>query len=233
MESSLTKGGYSETTFNYVNQCTNPVWTAASPSIEDAMPEKDPGNLYIFYTPDVWTGSIWARTKCTTNATFYFSCETGDCGTGEEDCQGPPPTYPVTLLNFDINQAVVTYEVSLNHGYNNVPVRIQPVGGSLLDGSGPCPVVDCIQDLSNVCPASLVAKNKDGAQVGCFSACDGLKDPKFCCTGAFSGPACQPNQYSESFKKLCGLAHTYPTDNNPPIYKCNGATAYNITFCPT
>ncbi|KAF5473710.1 hypothetical protein F2P56_005681 [Juglans regia] len=224
---------HSDLIFNYENRCTYPIWLAASPSIGDADPERGPGTLEIFFMPDQWTGSIWARTKCTTNDLYYFSCETGDCGSGTINCQNPPPTYPVTLLNFDIKQSVVSYEVSLNHGHN-LPVRIQPVGGSLIDGAGSCPIVDCVEDVSNVCPGNLVATNKDGLYVGCYSACDELKDPKYCCTGNFTGPqACQPNEYSQRFKQLCKLAHTYPGDNQPPIYKCSSATGYNITFCPS
>ncbi|RVX12001.1 Thaumatin-like protein 1 [Vitis vinifera] len=98
--------------------------------------------------------------------------------------------------------------------------------------SDKCPTVDCIQDLSNVCPSTLVAKNKDGWAVGCFSPCDAFKDPQFCCTGNFSGQACQPNEYSKRFKELCGLAHTYPADKTPEIYRCKDAATYNITFCP-
>ena len=182
--------------------------------------------------PDQWTGSIWVRTKCSFNDSYYFSCETGDCGSGTQDCQSPPPTYPVTLLNFDVKTPAVSYEVSLNHGHN-VPVRIQPDDGYLVGGRAPCPVVDCVEDISNVCPNPLVATNKDGWYVGCYSACDALKDPKYCCTGNFSSPAaCQPNDYSKTFKQLCKLAHTYPRDNDPPTYKCSSATSYNITFCP-
>ena len=65
-------------------------------------------------------------------------------------CQSPPPTYPVTLFNFNINQSVVSYEVSLNHGHNNVAVRIEPIGGTLVDGSGPFPIVNYVQDISSV-----------------------------------------------------------------------------------
>ncbi|KAJ9695300.1 hypothetical protein PVL29_010672 [Vitis rotundifolia] len=196
------------------------------------MPEYGPDTLTIFDTPDAWSGMIWVRTQCTTNASNYFSCETGDCGTGQPECQDPPPTYPVTLLHFTIDHSLVSYEVSLNHGYNDVPVRIQPDGGTLVGGSRACPVVDCIQDLSSVCPSTLVAKNKAGWAVGCFSPCDAFKDPKYCCTGSYTGPRCLPNEYSETFKQLCSLAHTYPGDKDPPFYKCNGAKAYNITFCP-
>ncbi|KAK7838851.1 hypothetical protein CFP56_019027 [Quercus suber] len=83
----------------------------------------------------------------------------------------------MTLLNFNINQSLVSYEVNLNHGHN-VVVRIEPIGGTLDNGSGPCPTVEC---------------------------------------------ACQSNEYSTSFKKICNLAHTYPSDNQPPIYSCRGA----------
>ena len=225
-------GGSSVQYFYYLNQCPYTVWLAASPGIGDLMPERPPYTLYIFPTPDQWNGSIWARTKCSTDASLHFSCETGDCGSGTIDCQSPPPKYPVTLLNFDIDQSVVSYEVSLNHGYNDVPVRIEPIGGTLEGRSDKCPTVDCIQDLSNVCPSTLVAKNKDGWAVGCFSPCDAFKDPQFCCTGNFSGQACQPNEYSKRFKELCGLAHTYPADKTPEIYRCKDAATYNITFCP-
>ncbi|KAK8672211.1 hypothetical protein V6N13_110584 [Hibiscus sabdariffa] len=223
----------SDITFNFDNACSFPVWLSASPSIGDGDPERGPGTLEVFSMSDPWTGSIWLRTKCSYDASqVNFTCETGDCGSGSPDCQSPPPNPPVTLLNFGINQNVVSYEVSLNSGFN-VPVRIQPNGGTLVEGgSGECPVVDCIKDMGDVCDPSLVAKNKDGAYVGCNSPCIALKDPKYCCTESFTGPACQPNDYSKRFKQLCQLAHTYPGDTDPPIYKCSGATSYTVTFCP-
>lgn len=93
-----------------------------------------------------------------THSIFYGKLETG---LGTKSCQYPPPTCPVTLLNFYINQSMVSYEVSLNHGHN-VAIRIEPIGGTLVNGSGPCPIVYCVQDTSNVCPSNLVATNKDG-----------------------------------------------------------------------
>lgn len=226
-------GGQSEVILNIENQCSYTVWLAASPSSGDFNSEHAPGTLEIFSMPEPWTGSIWARTKCSNNESFYFSCETGDCGTGQVDCQGPMPRYPVTLLNLSINnKSEVSYEVNLNHGFN-VPIRIRPDGGTLVDRSGSsCPVVDCIADLSNVCAPELVATNKNGSYVACNSPCDALRDARFCCTENFSGQACQPNQYSKKFKQLCGLAHTYPADNDPPTYSCGGANRYNVTFCP-
>ena len=34
----------------------------------------------------------------------------------------------------------------------NLSVEIKPIGGTLVDGSGPCPVVDCNVNMWNVCP---------------------------------------------------------------------------------
>ena len=84
-----------------------------------------------------------------------------EIGLGTKSCQSPPPTCPVTLLNFYINQSVVSYEVCLNHGHN-VAVQIEPSGGTLVDGSGPCPIADCVQDICNVCPSNLVAQTRMG-----------------------------------------------------------------------
>lgn len=148
------------------------------------------------------------------------------------DCQGPFPKSPVTLFNLGINQGQVSYEIDLNHGFN-IPVSFRPDGGSLVEGGfGSCPVVDCVQDLRNVCPSQLAALNSGGVYVGCNSACDALKDDRYCCKGQFGGSACQANEYSKRFKDVCKLAHTYPADNDPPVFKCTGAMGYNVTFCP-
>ncbi|XP_050229052.1 thaumatin-like protein 1 [Mercurialis annua] len=217
----LCSGGSADVTFYIENNCRETLWLGSYPDDGDLNPQNGPDTLEVLYMSDPWAGTIWARTQCSKNATGYFSCETGDCGTGDTYCHGAPPTYPVTQLNFNINNNVVTYESSLIHGHN-VAVRIQPDGGSLVDGgSGPCPVVDCVKDISNVCPAPLVAYNKKGAYVGCYSPCDILKDPKYC----------GPNEISSRFKELCSSSHTYIGDT-PPLYKCKGANSYKITLCP-
>ncbi|KAK4281545.1 hypothetical protein QN277_013023 [Acacia crassicarpa] len=223
----LFPGGRCDVKFHFTNQCPYTVWRAASTDMVDAEPDLPPDVQTTYSMDDRWTGSIWVRTQCSNNASFYFSCQTGDCGTGKKICAGPQPSNPVTLLNFDINNPVVSYEVSLIHG-QNMRVRIQPNGGTLVDGSGPCPVVDCAIDLKDVCPPSLVAANREGRYAGCYSACDVLREPKYCC----SNSSCQPDEYSKKNKELCPMAHTYPGDSNPPKYKCKGADSYDVTFCP-
>ncbi|KAI4349080.1 hypothetical protein L6164_009719 [Bauhinia variegata] len=220
----LFSGGYSDVTFHFDNQCTYTIWRGSSPDMGDLDPEHPAGTYEIFYMDDKWSGSIWARTKCTSNATDYYSCETGNCGSGVIECKGPQPAYPVTLLNFNVNNPVVSYQVSEVHG-QNIRVRLEPKGGTLVDGSGPCPVVDCARDFGDVCPPELVAANKNGVYVGCYSSCDKLKN---CCNEA----GCQPDYYTKRFKELCSNAHIYPADNNPPLYQCKGADSYDITFCP-
>ncbi|XP_027363162.1 thaumatin-like protein 1 [Abrus precatorius] len=220
-------GVHCDVTFHFENMCSYSVWRGSNPSIGDEEPELGPLVYEIFNMDDHYSGSIWVRTGCSTNGSNYFSCETGDCGNGIMECAGLKPSYPVTLLNFNVNVSVVSYEVSLVHG-QNVFVRIKPNGGTLVDGSGPCPMVDCNKDIGNVCPPSLISKNKGGLYVGCNSACDVLKDPKYCC----NGDGCQPDEISQKYKQLCPLAHTYPGDHTPPVYRCKGADSYDVTFCP-
>ncbi|KAF2298097.1 hypothetical protein GH714_013953 [Hevea brasiliensis] len=71
-------GGNCDITFMFENNCQETLWFASSPSDGDLDPENGPDTLEIFSMPDPWSGSIWVRTKCTTNLTGYFSCETGD-----------------------------------------------------------------------------------------------------------------------------------------------------------
>jgi len=220
-------GVFSDVTFHFENICSHSIWRASNPSIGDLEPELGPEIYEIFNMDDHYSGSIWARTECTTNADDYFSCETGDCRLGTRECADTTPNYPVTLLNFNVNQSIVSYEISLIHG-QNIFVNIKPVGGTLLDGSGPCPVVSCNMDFGNVCPPSLIAYNANGFYVGCNSACDVFKDAEHCC----NGNGCQLDEYTLKFKQQCPNAHIYPGDNKPPMYQCKGAESYDITFCP-
>ena len=100
-------GGQSTVTFNYENRCTESIWLGATPSIGDSDPEFTSGTLKRLQMPDQWKGFIWGRTKCSLNASNYFSCETGDCGSNKI-CRWPEPNSPVTILNFTINQPVQT-----------------------------------------------------------------------------------------------------------------------------
>lgn len=212
--------------FHFINQCPKSIWRAASTDMLEGDPEIPPDVQTFYAMDDRWTGSIWARTQCAFNDSFYFFCQTADCGTGKKVCVGSVPANPVTLINLDVNNPVVTYEVSVIHG-QNMRIRVEPVGGTLVDGSGPCPAVECARDFGDVCDPSLVAAHTGRGYVGCYSACDALREPKYCC----SNSKCQPDEFSKKFKAFCPTAHVWPGDSNPPKYKCKGATRYEITFC--
>ncbi|KAK7392510.1 hypothetical protein VNO78_20951 [Psophocarpus tetragonolobus] len=223
----LRAGVRSEVIFHFENLCSETLYRASKPSIGDLEPDLPRYAYEIFNMDDHYSGSIWVRTGCSTNASNYFSCETGDCGNGIMECADLNPSLPVTLLNFIVSAPIVSYEVSLVHG-QNIMVRIQPNGGTLMDGSGPCPMVECNKELSSVCPLKCLALNKAGIYVGCYSPCDAFKEPKYCC----NGQGCQQDEYSLKYKGLCPSAHTYAGDPQPPTYHCKGADSYDITFCP-
>ncbi|PIA54957.1 hypothetical protein AQUCO_00901098v1, partial [Aquilegia coerulea] len=204
------------------NNCNYSVWQSSNPDIGNELSEAPPGSVAIFETPVKWTGSIWFRTGCSLlSSDENYKCETGDCGTGKL-CGGGQPTYPVTLVNFSIDQSSVTYEISLIHGFN-IPISVM--------AEGACPTVDCTHDLIKDCPAELLFKNSQGSSVGCRNPCDAMKDPLYCCNSTDQG--CQPNKFSDGFKQFCPNATIYPWDVNPPKSECMWANNYTITMCPT
>ncbi|KAB1221190.1 hypothetical protein CJ030_MR2G025724 [Morella rubra] len=50
--------GRSDLFFHYENRCSYTVWLAASPSVGDADPERNPETLEIFSMPVDWTGIV-------------------------------------------------------------------------------------------------------------------------------------------------------------------------------
>ncbi|XP_057425759.1 thaumatin-like protein 1b [Lotus japonicus] len=222
-------------TFFLENKCSHTIWPALSLNISDAEEcniPLEPGFVSLLKIDAPWFGSIWARTLCSTPAPGYFSCETGDCGgTGTIACSRPEPIYPVTELIFEINNdSAVSYDLSLVHGHNAM-VSIKPNGGTLVGHeSGPCPMVQCNNDLSSVCPSHLKAYHKYFEYVGCMNSCDVIDhDLKYCYA---RGIASSPDEYMKMNKQLCPDAATYLGDKSRLVYQCKGAQSYLITFCP-
>ncbi|KAI3505680.1 hypothetical protein L1887_27853 [Cichorium endivia] len=83
------------------------------------------GHSRSFQSSDDWIGRIWGRTGCNFSESGNWSCATGDCNTGEVECNGNLYTPPVTTVEF-------IYYVSLDNGYN-LPILLVTTGGS---GSG-------------------------------------------------------------------------------------------------
>ncbi|GJW87974.1 thaumatin-like protein 1 [Tanacetum coccineum] len=168
---------------------------------------------------------VWARFECSNNG-GRFQCDSGDCGSGQEACNGTGAIPPATLAEFTIGGSggKDTYDVSNVDGFN-LPVSIVPNGG--------CATADCPVDINAQCPSQLALRNGAGATIGCRSACVQFNTPQYCCTGAYNTPStCPPTDYSRFFKNLCPKAYSYAYDDRSSTFTCNTGANYVITFCP-
>ncbi|KAI3768798.1 hypothetical protein L2E82_19632 [Cichorium intybus] len=82
------------------------------------------------------TSHLLPLTGCNFSESDNWSCATGDCNTGEVECNGNLYTPPVTTVEF-------IYYGSLDNGYN-FPILLETTGGS---GSGlrSCAKTGCIE----------------------------------------------------------------------------------------
>lgn len=200
--------------------------------------------------PASWSGRMWARTLCATDATTgKFTCATGDCGSGSVQCNGGGAAPPATLAEFTLDGSggLDFFDVSLVDGYN-VPMLIVPqgagaaAGGGSTNGSadgGKCMATGCLVDLNGACPADLrvmatAAATGAGGPVACRSACEAFGTPQYCCSGAYGNPnTCKPSTYSQFFKTACPRAYSYAYDDSTSTFTCAAGTSYAITFCPS
>lgn len=218
------------TTFTFVNKCGYTVWPgilagASSPKLDSTGFELQQGGTRVFSAPSGWSGRFWARTDCSFDGSGQGSCATGDCGSGQVECNGAGAAPPATLAEFTLNGASGQdfYDVSLVDGYN-VPMIVEASGGS-----GACASTGCLADLNRRCPTELQAEG-GGA---CRSACEAFGNPEYCCSGAYSSPAtCKPSAYSQLFKSACPRAYSYAYDDASSTFTCTGAD-YTVTFCPS
>ncbi|KAJ8443607.1 hypothetical protein Cgig2_019589 [Carnegiea gigantea] len=218
------------TTFTFVNKCGYTVWPgilagASSPKLDSTGFELQQGGTRAFSAPAGWSGRFWARTDCSFDGSGQGSCATGDCGSGQVECNGAGAAPPATLAEFTLNGASGQdfYDVSLVDGYN-VPMIVEASGGS-----GACASTGCLADLNRRCPTELQAEG-GGA---CRSACEAFGNPEYCCSGAYGSPAtCKPSAYSQLFKSACPRAYSYAYDDASSTFTCSGAD-YTVTFCPS
>ncbi|KAM0950388.1 putative glucan endo-1,3-beta-D-glucosidase [Dioscorea sansibarensis] len=220
----------SSTTFTFVNKCHYTVWPgilsgSSSPPLASTGFELASGASRSFQAPIGWSGRFWARTGCSFDDSGKFSCTTGDCHSGQVECNGAGATPPATLAEFTLTGPSAVkdfYDVSLVDGYN-LPMIVESHGGS-----GDCATTGCVVDLNQRCPAELKAAGGDA----CNSACEAFAKPEFCCSDAYSSPAtCKPSNYSLIFKSACPKSYSYAYDDATSTFTClNGD--YTITFCP-
>ncbi|KAG6476510.1 hypothetical protein ZIOFF_065752 [Zingiber officinale] len=225
--------GGESTTFTFVNMCGDMVWpgilsNAGSPALKLTGFELSIGASRAVQAPSGWSGRFWARTGCsTTGGDRGWSCATGDCGSGQVECNGAVPALPATLAEFTLSSSTAGqeqdfYDVSLVDGYNS-PLLVEA------SRSG-CATAGCAVDLSQRCPAEL---RPVGQSRACRSACDAFRKPEYCCSGPFASPVtCRPTAYSEVFKAACPKSYSYAFDDPTSTFTCAGGADYTITFCP-
>ncbi|XP_066386835.1 thaumatin-like protein 1b [Miscanthus floridulus] len=236
--------GARSATFTIANSCGYTVWpgllssagSAALPSTGFALA---PGESRAVAAPAGWSGRLWGRTLCAADAaTGRFACATGDCGSGDVQCNGGGAATPATLAEFTLDGSggLDFYDVSLVDGYN-LPMVVAPTttASSTTASTGKCAATGCAAELNAACPAGLrVEAAADGGPVACRSACDAFGDAQYCCSGAYGNPnTCRPSTYSQFFKTACPRAYSYAYDDATSTFTCAaGSTDYTVTFCP-
>lgn len=227
----LVQGGLS-ITFTLKNNCHKTVWPAAqdnakSPAFPNTGFELAAAASKSINPPAHWAGRIWGRTGCSTDSSGKFSCQTGDCGSGQVACNGKGGVPPTTLAEFTLQDkdGKDTYDVSCVDGFN-LPLSIAPQGGS------GCKTTTCSANINAQCPKVLQVTASGQGVVGCKSACNAFNTDQYCCRGAYNtSKTCKPSSYSEIFKKACPQAYSYAYDDPSSTFTCAGVN-YLITFCP-
>ncbi|KAK9034847.1 hypothetical protein V6N11_076904 [Hibiscus sabdariffa] len=221
--------GVMAATFTFVNKCDYTVWPGilanpGSSKLESTGFELMKGGSRSFQAPTGWAGRFWGRTGCSFDDSGLGSCTTGDCGSGEVECNGAGAIPPATLAEFTLGSGSQDfYDVSLVDGYN-LPMIVEGNGGS-----GECATTGCVTDLNKRCPSELKIDGGDA----CKSACDAFGKPEYCCSGTYNSPAaCKPSMYSLVFKSACPKSYSYAFDDATSTFTCTAAD-YTITFCPT
>ncbi|KAJ0802372.1 putative glucan endo-1,3-beta-D-glucosidase [Helianthus annuus] len=224
--------GASGATISVINDCGFTVWPgisgihdkpeiSRSPALNITGFELAQGKSQTLQTPEEWHGQIWGRTGCPFNESGHLSCKTGDCGSGEMECNGRSATSPVTLAEFKATRFIdYYYDVSLIKGYN-LPMTMEATGGSV-NSLLSCMKTGCVGDLNKRCPTELLLEGGGG----CQSPCQVSDKLEYCCNSPFS---CKPTPYSRLFNSACprsysvGFFHAY--------YWCDSAN-YTVRFCP-
>ncbi|CDP16245.1 unnamed protein product [Coffea canephora] len=198
---------------NIINQCSYPVWAAASPGGGRRLDKGQSWPLDV--APGTANARIWGRTSCKFDANGQGQCQTGDCS-GRLECQGygkPPNTVAEFALNRLNNQDVI--DIKLVEGFN-IPLGISSVTSSCRDIRCSAPIVD-------QCPTQLRTRG------GCNNPCTVFKTNKYCCA---NGPQnCGPTNFSKFFKDRCPDASSYPGDA-ASFVTCPSGTNYRVVFCP-
>ncbi|KAG0542648.1 hypothetical protein BDA96_02G123000 [Sorghum bicolor] len=154
----LSTHGATGVKFTFRNNCPETVWPETLTSSGPAFPTTGfplpPGaSLSFSGVGATWSGRVWGRYRCTATTSpgggARFSCESGDCGSGQVACNGAGGAPPATLAEFTLGGGgggnKDFYDVSNVDGFN-LPVEIEPAAG------GRCRSTSCPADINRVCP---------------------------------------------------------------------------------
>ncbi|KAI3474616.1 hypothetical protein Pfo_029785 [Paulownia fortunei] len=214
--------------FTVKNNCPFQIWPAALTGVGAPVLtgfELAPQASRTLNVPAPWSGRVWARFQCSNSG--RFTCLSGDCSSGQIECNGAGAIPPASLVEFTLAGANGRdfYDISLVDGFN-LPVSVRPVGAN-------CATTTCPADINRGCPNELAIRAPNGAAIGCKSACVAFNQPQYCCTGAYNNPAtCKPTNYSQIFKRQCPQAYSYAYDDKSSTFTCPTGANYLITFCP-
>ncbi|PWA57312.1 pathogenesis-related thaumatin superfamily protein [Artemisia annua] len=94
-------------TFTFNNKCEYTVWpgilaNAGSPSLSTTGFELPESSSRSFQAPTGWSGRFWGRTGCNFDGSGSGSCQTGDCGSNQVECNGAGAAPPATLAEFTL-----------------------------------------------------------------------------------------------------------------------------------
>ncbi|GJS75313.1 G-type lectin S-receptor-like serine/threonine-protein kinase [Tanacetum coccineum] len=192
----------SGTNITFANNCEFTVWPGiwSIPNFSTTGFEFPKGTSVSFEAPSGWGGRIWGRTGCNFDVSGNGSCTTGECDSGEVECNGNIFNNEVAttqaVISLNVSQGIDWYEVSLDYGYN-LPMLIEPTGGSS-SGLERCAKTGCIDDFIQRCPSEL----RSGG--GCLTACQAFGTPEYCCSSSFGSPkTCKPTAYAQLFLSAC------------------------------
>ncbi|KAL0698895.1 hypothetical protein Bca4012_055017 [Brassica carinata] len=224
--------GVTSRNITIVNECEFTVWpgiqtTAADHPFNISGFALKKGERREIDPPSTWKGRIWGRTRCSTNKTGSFSCQTGDCNSGEIECLGNAGTPSLTLAKFDFNNSHGwndSYEVSVAQGYN-LPLLIAPQNDLT------CTRSYCMVASHEDCSLAVEYGDVGIGGVSCVNYCEKFHLPKICCesdsdNNYASSEKCQltVDTQSQDLRDACPLASN--------LWKCKNSAAYLINFCP-
>ncbi|OAY66262.1 Thaumatin-like protein 1, partial [Ananas comosus] len=226
------------TTFTFVNRCGGTVWpgccrTRAARSWR-ARVRAGVRSVADVRGADGWSGRFWARTGCNFDASDRGSCATGDCGSGQLQCNGAGAAPPATLAEFTLSSSASSssaaqdfYDVSLVGRRYNLPMTIEANAGRRRRRG--CAATGCAADLNKRCRRAQGGEGK-GRRAGALAR--PLRSRSSAAAGPSPAPPPAPLRLLPDVQVRLPQSYSYAFDDPTSTFTCSGGAGYTITFCP-